>query len=846
MPDSYWQKFKNFFGVKDDDQYTLNLRRISDQAALLQNIDKISENEIYTSTLNTTDAPLIGGIDLEDSELTVNRLYNYKNFIKAFNKLTPADLSNLVPYIKLYKIYPDSHNTSPKLIPFNNFFPKKAYEQITAAGSDRGYQANIVDLQFTSQGKDTATTFIYEVKISFIFDSVATIFKEGTIYTELFNPPKKTVKEQKNIKENKTEYYQIMLDFGWEGNTEEVPEIVLNNKQLREFIEYSKNTIFLNYIKHTININEDGSVKLDITYIGSLEMESRNPVNTDVISPESTERLKNIQEQIDSIEEKIKEKDSTASIQPIMKEDDGGIEEVKIYVDGSETDKFSIEKERLDSLYKELYSLRVSSIKDFERILISRIYYQYNKVLPRLQLAYDDYMSAQKIIENYSKLSEFGKLDIPKQISQKFNNPNSPVKTQIFLNNSSIQEIPKQLWNNLLEESGGFEKINTYVIPYFTFGTLIKALSLKDNFVFLASNTYFASFSPDSGPLTPREFAKGNPDKKIFIENNLSDDKVVVYNNEIKNISILDIPIATSTFKYWFNKNFIKQNSSSITLINFLNLCVNELLPLCVRPDNSDYIPKQNIKFKFLFDKLELNSDNELLKQLEFINTYKSLQNPVSYKLKNSKYTLLEEQLSNDKKQKNVIIFYSMPNFVSRKKNTSKDIEDGIPYFFYGSSTGTINKITFREENIPFFKESNIQIQVDKKPWKPGIFIRSKYNVLIECLGTVNFRLGSMIYISPSFTGVVDVNEPIEYGIGGYFVIVSIKTNIESGKYITSLEANWVATGTGEYTDLTHKGITLVKLTKPISILEEEIKTAVAGAKQEYDKIVERERRIKL
>jgi hypothetical protein len=83
-------------------------------------------------------------------------------------------------------------------------------------------------------------------------------------------------------------------------------------------------------------------------------------------------------------------------------------------------------------------------------------------------------------------------------------------------------------------------------------------------------------------------------------------------------------------------------------------------------------------------------------------------------------------------------------------------------------------------------------------------------------LGTVNFRVGSMIYVSPSFPGVLNTAEPIQYGIGGYFIIVSINTQIESGKYITTLEANWVATGTGEYTDLSHLPFKVVTLPRPL------------------------------
>jgi hypothetical protein len=77
-----------------------------------------------------------------------------------------------------------------------------------------------------------------------------------------------------------------------------------------------------------------------------------------------------------------------------------------------------------------------------------------------------------------------------------------------------------------------------------------------------------------------------------------------------------------------------------------------------------------------------------------------------------------------------------------------------------------------------------------------------------------------MIYLSPSFPGVINFGDPIDYGIGGYFVVISIKTSIESGKFITTLEANWVATGTGDYSDLRDLPFKVIKLSKPLEQLK--------------------------
>jgi len=340
----------------------------------------------------------------------------------------------------------------------------------------------------------------------------------------------------------------------------------------------------------------------------------------------------------------------------------------------------------------------------------------------------------------------------------------------------------------------------------------------ESDFLLLGTHFFISSFK--TGELLDPKTVSENPEYKIAIDNglNIARENSAIIESKTKETDILDIPIALSTFRFWFNKNISSQNLTQMSLMTFLNLCINELLPMAISPINSDYVPRQSVVFKYSMDKISFNKDNKLL---EKIRSNQGLTSPIM--CDNTEGSLLEaEQKINNSVKKNVILFYTVPKYNTRKVDIKKDFENGIPHFFYGQNKGIVNKIVFREENIPFFKESNIQSQVDRKPWRPGVFLRSKYNVLIETMGTVNFRVGSMIYVSPSFPGVINTGEPIDFGIGGYFVIVSINTEIESGRYITTIEANWVSTGTGEYTDLSHAPFTIVSLPKPLEDIRRE------------------------
>ena len=864
---------------EDPKQY---YRRISDQATLIQNIDKLklSINNTYQNPLNSayaTGLEILSADKKEVDGITVNKLYNFEKFIQEYNKLGPASLSLLNPYIEIYKIYEDGLE---RVIPFNNFFPKAALDAITSGKSDRGYQANIQNVKISSQGKDTATIFIYTVQMNFVFDSIQTLFNDNSRYIELFNPPKK-YKYKRGDGDQK--YYQIKLKFGWKIDQEQALSSNLNPVSVRDFANSSGSEIFLNYIKHNIGINEDGSVTLMVEYVGSLEMEARNPNKFSVLSDGKIEKLKEIQEKIDLISESLKDKG--LKHEPVYK-DDGSIEKVKILDnDGKEIEKPRSEATELERLYGQKKENEGNNEKDFREGIINNLLEQFYtefdqngenktvttgtllKFFPVLMIKEKVYSSRKSLLETTnigaleasSKLQELLKLEnqeenvkikygIDIDIKQEKDLKNYLNKLEFPDDTATLTDTVKAVSQGALMAGviggivAGINQIRKddekyYRIPFFTFRNLLKSLQAlygKDNqesdYIMLGTDIFISSFK--TGELIDPKTLSENPEYKILIDNGLSLGKgnVALIANKLKQINILDIPIALSTFRYWFNKNISSQNLTQMSLMTFFNLCMNELLVLCVNPINSDYVPKQNITFKMSMDKISINKNNTLLAKIK--NNQGFFQN---ISLENGETLVSAEQITkqSDIVKKNIIIFYAAPKHNTRVSNIEKDIKDGIPHFFYGQNKGIVNKINFREENIPFFKEANIQSQVDRKPWRPGVFLRGKYNVTIETLGTVNFRVGSMIYVSPSFPGVLNTEEPIQYGIGGYFIIVSINTEIESGKYITTLEANWVATGTGEYTDLSHLPFKVVTLPKPLAKIQEEQEASKQAQKQQ-------------
>jgi hypothetical protein len=829
--------------MSEEDQ-KLNFRRISDQAALIQNIAKIKPEPKYTDP-KPGKSVFVSSLEfgdyskLQEDGISINKLYNFKTFIEAYNKLNAASLSALTPYINIYKIYEDG---SERFIPFNNYYPRAAINAMTNSKSDRGYQANIQSVKISSQGKDTATTFIYTVDIKFIFDSVQTLFNDNSKYIELFNPPKK-LKYKRGDGDPK--YYQIKLEFGWNVSPDITRYENLKPNELKKFADASRNEVFLNYTKHIITITEEGSVMLTVEYIGSLEIEARNPAKFSILSSEKIEELKKVTNQIDSI---------------VLSLDNRGLKHEQIL----DSDKIQIkildnegkeiktnDKQLLEELYNKKKSLESNSADEFQQGIIKNILKQFGSnvdgngnivpdhnvgtLFPVLLIEETSHLLRKELVEE----TGLGQLAVSSKNQQIINLENNPENVKLYtgLTTAGAEQLDLKNFINKLEFAetttpgnligGKIINLNAnkkyYRIPFFTFRNLLKSLvtlygvDAESDFLILGTHCYIQSFK--TGELIDPKAFSNNPEYKIIVDNGLGLGKEnnAIIENKVTEIDIFNIPIALSTFRYWFNKNISSQNLTQMSLMTFLNLCINELFVLAVNPVNSDYVPKQNITFKYSMDRISFNRNNKLLQNI------KNNQGFTESVLCDKKDLLLEsEQKISESIKKNVIVFYTVPKHNTRVSNIKTDLEDGIPHFFYGQNKGIVNKITFREENIPFFKEANIQTQVDRKPWRPGVFLRSKYNVMIEMFGTVQFRPGTMIYISPSFPGVINVGEPLDFGIGGYFMIISINSEIESGKYITTIEANWVSTGTGEYTDLSHFPIKVVSLPRPLVEIQAE------------------------
>jgi hypothetical protein len=121
----------------------------------------------------------------------------------------------------------------------------------------------------------------------------------------------------------------------------------------------------------------------------------------------------------------------------------------------------------------------------------------------------------------------------------------------------------------------------------------------------------------------------------------------------------------------------------------------------------------------------------------------------------------------------------------------SSDINNGVFHFRMGSDSGIIKKIKFTKVNAPYQQEMAARAEGRGL----GTNIKRIYNADVEMFGNNIFFPGDYIFISPNYMyntkQLLDLNEKL--GIGGYYLVTNVKTDMVDTNYTTHLKCTYAA-----------------------------------------------------
>jgi hypothetical protein len=244
-------------------------------------------------------------------------------------RLSTFELSSLVPVIRIFKVFktPDAEREVILELPFDT--TAKGIESIFQNSVGRGTGAGVTSFQWKQNPKYEPQAASYRVNLGLhlqnveeftnIRNSVQT--EDGQLLSVAIQDLLYQRKEWRQIKNEGTAVYNpddyvIKVIVGWQISEEGLQSIKDNNTRadvddLIQALRDQKDVLYLTLISHAIEFNEDGSIDLNIDFIGRTDLNSSDLSRSNVLTTgRAYENLiENAKKEIQNLEWQAKQTD---------------------------------------------------------------------------------------------------------------------------------------------------------------------------------------------------------------------------------------------------------------------------------------------------------------------------------------------------------------------------------------------------------------------------------------------------------------------------------------------------------------------------------------------------------
>lgn len=264
---------------------------LQEQCYLLMGANKLVRKNAEPQDFSYKNFTILEG---DKSALFSSNLLARSGVDKLF-ELTPAQMSSLVPRIRLFKSFPkestnDGFNTIDAEFLFSNYFDDNVFYDSTKAKSS---EVGIKSFSYTFDGGDPASKWILDAKLVLTFRTLQDIQavcntidignnkKIPISFIDLIRPPKFNSEESGDP--NNTwlfdpEYHVLKIVVGWAR-----PQGDVLPKELLENLEGFNSTYIITLIDHEIDLKYDGSFEISMSYRGNIDTMFLSP-KTDILS----------------------------------------------------------------------------------------------------------------------------------------------------------------------------------------------------------------------------------------------------------------------------------------------------------------------------------------------------------------------------------------------------------------------------------------------------------------------------------------------------------------------------------------------------------------------------------
>ena len=282
----------------------LLMSRLKDMQKInLKDLDERKEGTIHESVPYKGRLYLIDekNINKDKSSIMNKLLIPNIQSIEDFVDMTTDEHAQLVPKIRLVKVYTKKGKIKEHEFVFPKNIDSTRVNNLFSTDFDRGSDFGIKQFSFSFDGSSPATAK-NDIKANLVlyFQSFEDFVKahpinKGHRYVDLLILPSKEKigSGQEFPFQYDPSYYRIRADVGWVADS--APE------HMRQAIKKINKTFYLNMIDHEIDIRDDGSVEINVSYRAYIETALKGSTLDALNSREAKRALKEVQKQYQDV-----------------------------------------------------------------------------------------------------------------------------------------------------------------------------------------------------------------------------------------------------------------------------------------------------------------------------------------------------------------------------------------------------------------------------------------------------------------------------------------------------------------------------------------------------------------
>tara|TARA_R100001594_G_scaffold127623_1_gene165404 strand:+ start:1087 stop:3810 length:2724 start_codon:yes stop_codon:yes gene_type:complete len=720
----------------------------------------------------------------------------YEEYMRFMSNIGTSELAAMTPFVKLIYRYKQKENDPWRefILPFKSFTTEQEFTSKDMISKfNRGDGAGITSVSVNRNFPGIGNILSVFVDISFFFQNLNILTRKqqldgvkdfSLIKVMAFLPPKKE---------------ELVLEYGYGISRFTDPSIIPPRMQSQILLR-EKKRFHLKYKGHNFDLEQDGSVKLNVSYTTQQDQDLFDK-NADVAIPKdkiqiaslgvsnSTKSLLNkyrkllkTRDELDNKLTKFKELSEKRKDAPVVK----GAGQNKAALTKLSRKKQKISNE-LIKVNKTLNSLRGELSPLVKQKFIDTI--RRNKDLFKISFKSGaSPSSTTDDLRDYGIIASLSLEEVDSTGTKLVDTKLAEMKTGILIEEFEESVIFKQrvLGDSREEKLSVVDNVlgSIFNVPR---GTTRDRTKPFGDILFFPLRALIAAAYSD----LDEEYKERVP----FV--GLSNVTTKVYDRDYS-LNIGDILVSVDVFQRWYYENYTSKQIISYTFGDFLNDIMTKLVPHILENETSSLFGRNRIgnirPINYLTKMTADKKDVALFRKIYVDGTDKNLLNQLAIKLKHNTDTKTTANLktfslyTNIKNPSNPVgSVYLKRNLKDTNFNEKKDIKFNAPHIKIGADSGLLKSINFSAQDFPGLRTA---LWADSLTNSAETLLKYKYSANLTTIGNNVFFRGGYFTIPSNPLGLS--RDSFDPGIVGYYVIQKVTDSLTIGNYETSMQGTWI------------------------------------------------------